>query len=178
LDKIINYNLLDETQERSMHVSIAEGKNSNIEKYLSIFDDCKHDAYISHSEVLCGRATHDLKWACDILPQMRQEFNDYLSHKKEFPVFEILLCGEMIGFVILEIDRKFKTAMLHDIMVKKDFQGKGAGTAALRQIEGYLKKKNIGMILLESGIQNKGAHDFLEKNGFTQISVEFAKRLD
>jgi N-acetylglutamate synthase-like GNAT family acetyltransferase len=156
---------------------VKEGKKSNIEKYISIFDECKHDAYLSHSEVLYGRATHDLKWTDDILPQMRQEFNYYLSHKNKFPVFEILLCGEIAGFVILEVDRKFKTAILHDIMIKIDFQGKGTGTEVLHKIEEYLKKKHIGMILLESGIRNKGAHEFFEKNGFTQISVEFAKRL-
>lgn len=157
---------------------VKEGKSSNIEKYISIFDECKHDAYISHGEILCGRATHDLKWADNILPQIKQEFNYYLSHKNRFSVFEILLCGEMVGFAILEVDRKFKTAILHDIMIKRDFQGKGAGKESLHQIEGYLKKENIGMILLESGIRNKDAHDFFEKNEFTPISIEFAKRLD
>jgi ribosomal protein S18 acetylase RimI-like enzyme len=178
LDKIIKYVSVNENKERSMKVSITAGKRSNIEKYVSIFDECKQDAYISHGEVLCGRATHDLKWADDILSQMRQEFNDYLSDTNRFSVFEILLCGEIAGFAILEIDRQFKTAQIHDIIIKKDFQGKGVGAEAIRVIEEYLKKENIGMILLESGIQNKNAHDFFEKNGYTQISVEFAKRLD
>jgi ribosomal protein S18 acetylase RimI-like enzyme len=84
----------------------------------------------------------------------------------------------MAGFAILGIDTVSKTAQIHDIMIKKEFQGKGAGTEAMHKIEEYLKNKNIGMILLESGMRNKDAHDFFEKNGFTQISVEFAKRLN
>jgi hypothetical protein len=79
--KIMKYALVDKTQDCGMNLAVTEGKVSNIEKYIAIFDDCKHDAYISHGEVLCGRATHDLKWADDILWQMRQEFHDYLSDK-------------------------------------------------------------------------------------------------
>jgi GNAT superfamily N-acetyltransferase len=169
---------VDETKVCGTDISIKEGIKSNIEKYVSIFDGCKHDAYISHGEVLCGRATHDLKWADDILSQMKQEFNYYLLHKEYFSVLEILLCGELIGFTILEVNAKFKTAIIHDMMVKKDFQGKGAGKETMHKIEEYLKSKNIGMILLESGIRNKNAHEFFEKNGFTQISVEFSKRIN
>jgi ribosomal protein S18 acetylase RimI-like enzyme len=93
-------------------------------------------------------------------------------------VLEILLCGELIGFTILKVDAKFKAAIIYDIMVKKDFQDRGVGKETLLKIEEYLKNKNIGMILLESGIRNKCAHEFFEKNGFTQISVEFSKRIN
>jgi len=45
------------------NVEIKKGKLIEIKKYLKIFEDCKHDSYISHGEVISGRATSELKWA-------------------------------------------------------------------------------------------------------------------
>jgi GNAT superfamily N-acetyltransferase len=160
----------------AVNVSIREGKQENIEQYLSIFRECRHDAYISHGEVLCGRATNDFKWADDILVQMKQEFVSDL-HSSDYIVFEILRDDEIIGFAILELCKKEKAAVLDDIMITKNAQGQGIGAETLRLIEAYLRSKNFGILLLESGIQNQKAHDFFEKNGFTQVSVEFAKQL-
>jgi GNAT superfamily N-acetyltransferase len=160
----------------AMNVSIKEGKQTNIEHYLSIFNECRHDAYISHGEVLCGRATHDFKWADDILAQIRQEFASDLC-SGNYTVFEILCADELVGFAILELYKEEKAAVLDDIMIAKNTQGQGVGAEALRLIEAHLRSENIGLLLLESGIQNKGAHEFFEKNGFTQVSVEYAKRL-
>jgi GNAT superfamily N-acetyltransferase len=159
------------------NIEIKKGKLTNIEEYLSIFDECKHNNYISHGEIIYGRASSGFKWADDIITQMRQEFNYYISNNN-YIVLEIIIESKLSGFAILELHKKTKTAILSDIMIKKDFQGKGAGTKALNKIEEHLKNENIGMVLLESGIRNKAAHDFFEKNGYTQISVEFAKRLD
>ncbi|MDR0561460.1 MAG: GNAT family N-acetyltransferase [Spirochaetaceae bacterium] len=157
-------------------ITLQEGKQENIEKYLSIFNECKHESYISHGEVLCGRATHNFKWTDDILAQMKDEFTDDLT-SENYTVLEILRLGEIAGFAIIELYKPEKVAVLDDIMIAKDAQGKGIGTEALRLIEAYLQSKNFGILLLESGVKNKGAHEFFEKNGFTQVSVEYAKRL-
>jgi len=161
-------------QPDNANVDIKKGKLKNIGKYLSIFNEVKHDSYISHGEVLCGRATHDMKWADDIIKQMKHEFVYYIFSRKCF-LFEILLSGEIEGFAIIELDKKVKAAVLSDIMVKKNNQGKGVGKEALRKIEEYLKKKGVGIILLESGINNESAHHFFEKNGYKKISAEFSK---
>jgi GNAT superfamily N-acetyltransferase len=161
----------------AVNVSIREGKQENIERYLSIFSECRHDAYISHGEVLCGRATNDFKWADDILVQMKREFaSDLSSH--DYILFEILRDDEVIGFAIVELYKSEKAAILDDIMISKNVQGQGVGTETLRLIEAYLRSRDFGILLLESGIQNKSAHEFFEKNGFAPVSVEYAKRLD
>lgn len=164
-------------QESDINVDIKKATLKNIEKYLSIFKETKHDAYISHGEVLCGRATHDFKWAENINSQMKQEFIYYIFHNKKYPMFEILVSGELIGFAIIEINKKTNSAILSDIMIKKTRQSKGTGKKTLIKIENYLKNKGIDILLLESGIKNKKAHDFFEKNGFTEISVEYSKNL-
>jgi ribosomal protein S18 acetylase RimI-like enzyme len=158
-------------------VNIKKGNIENIEKYLSIFEESKHDNYISHGEVFCGRATHDLKWAENIIVQMKQEFITYLENNEEYTIFEILSSGELIGFAIIELNKKTKVAILSDIMIKRGFQGGGIGTKALQEIEKRLKNENIGIILLESGINNKNVHKFFEKNGYTEISLEYSKVL-
>jgi GNAT superfamily N-acetyltransferase len=158
-------------------VDLKKGNIKNIEKYLSIFDESKHDSYISHGEVFCGRATHDLKWAENIIVQMKREFINYLENNEEYTVFEILSSDELIGFAIIELNKKTKVAILSDIMIKRGCQGGGIGTKALQEIEKCLKNENIGIILLESGINNKNVHKFFEKNGYTEISVEYSKVL-
>ncbi|MDR2424009.1 MAG: GNAT family N-acetyltransferase [Prevotellaceae bacterium] len=157
-------------------VTLQEGKEENIEKYLSIFNECKHEDYISHGEVLCGRATHNFKWADDILAQMENEFMDDLS-SENYALLEILQSNEIVGFAIIELYKPEKVAVLDDIMIAKNVQGKGIGAEALRLIDAYLQSKNFGILLLESGVANKDAHEFFEKNGFVQVSVEYAKLL-
>jgi len=166
----------NKNQSNNTNVDIKKGKIKNIGKYLSIFNECKDDNYISHGEVLYGRATHDLKWVDDIMTQMKHSFIFYLF-KKKYNVFEIYLSGELEGFAIIEQLKKTKAAILLDIMVKKNNQRKGIGKEALQKIEEYLKKKGMGIMMLESGIKNESAHHFFEKNGYTKISVEFSKKI-
>ena len=166
----------EKAQFNISNVEIKQGEIKHIQKYISIFDECKHDGYISHGEVLCGRATNDLKWADNINAQMNLEFTCGIISGK-YNVFEITSSEEIIGFAIIELHKKTKAAVLSDIMIRKNFQGKGVGKEALRKIEEFLKKINIGILILESGVKNTQAHEFFEKNGYTKISVEYSKGL-
>jgi len=159
-----------------INVEIEKGKLIRIKKYLNIFDDCKHDSYISHGEVISGRATSELKWAENIIAHMRREFI-YCIVFCEYKMFEILFSGELIGFATIKINKKSKSAILLDIMIKRDYQSKGIGREALHKIEKYLRKKDIKIIILESGIINEKAHLFFEKNGYTEISLVYSKSL-
>ena len=93
------------------------------------------------------------------------------------PPLICLLLGELTGFAIIEFNKETKAAVLSDIMIKENCQGKGIGKEALHKIEEYLKNRNTGIVLLESGINNEKAHNFFEKNGYNKISVEFFKNL-
>ena len=177
----MEYKVKDEVKDENRqsgnaNVDIKKGKIKNTEKYLSIFNECKHDGYISHGEVLCGRATHDFKWIDKINTKMKHEFIYYIL-SRDCDLLEILLAGELAGFAVIELNKKNKAAVLSDIMIKKNYQGKGAGKEALRKIEEYLKHRKISIILLESGINNETAHAFFEKNGYKKISAEFSKRI-
>ena len=159
-----------------LNVEIKKGRLKNIKKYLDIFDECKHDNYISHGEVISGRVTSDLKWADNIIQQMKQEFI-YCFINSRYEVFEILLSDVLIGFTSLEINKKTKSAVLSDIMIKKNYQCKGIGKEVLHKIEEYLRNKNIEIVLLENGIKNDTAHHFFEKNGYKKISIVYSKGL-
>jgi GNAT superfamily N-acetyltransferase len=163
--------------KKILHVDIKKGKLKNIKKYLDIFNECKHDSYISHGEVLCGRATHAMKWTENIINHMKREFIDCILNRK-YDLFEIQLSGEIMGFAILELYKKTRAAILSDIMIKRNNQGKGVGREALHKIEEYLRNKGIGIMLLESGVRNEDAHHFFEKNGHTKISVQYSKCLN
>jgi len=108
---------------------------------------------------------------------MRREFI-YCKVFRGYEIFEILFPSELIGFATIKINKKSKSAILLDIMIKMEFQNKGIGRDALNKIEEYLRKKNMKIIILESGIKNEKAHHFFEKNGYTEISLVYSKSLD
>jgi ribosomal protein S18 acetylase RimI-like enzyme len=67
--------------------------------------------------------------------------------------------------------------VLEDLMIKTGYQSRGIGTQAVRQIEEHLKNRGFEILLLESGLHNEGAHNSFEKNGFSKLSIEYARRL-
>jgi ribosomal protein S18 acetylase RimI-like enzyme len=79
-----------------------------------------------------------------------------------------LFSGELIDFATIKINKKSKSAILLDIMIKRDYQNKGIDRDALHKIEEYLRKKDMQTIILESGTKNEKAHHFFEKNGYTE----------
>jgi len=107
---------------------------------------------------------------------MKREFI-YCKIFNGYKIFEILFSGELIGFATIKINKKTKSAILLDIMIKRNYQCKGIGKEALKKIEEYLRKNDMEIVILESGIKNEKAHHFFENNGYTEISLVYSKKL-
>jgi len=163
-------------KEKKLIVRIKNGRLRNIKRYLSIFNETKSDDYISHSEVIGGRATGNMRWIKDISTRMKWEFIHYVLNR-ECDLLEIFSSDDLVGFAVIERNEKTGVAALSDIMIKESHQNKGVGKKALSEIEDFLKKKGTTTLILESGIHNERAHRFFESNGFEKISSSFIKNL-
>ena len=60
----------------------------------------------------------------------------------------------------------WKRAHIEEVIVKKEYRGKGIATVMFDKVKEYCKSNNIGVIKLMCGNQLTEAQRFYEKNGF------------
>lgn len=70
-----------------------------------------------------------------------------------------------------------RTGMVKDLYVKKDFQGKGIGTALLTDIEKILRSKGCGFVEINVFSQNHAARDFYKAMHYTEHTISMIKKL-
>ena len=63
------------------------------------------------------------------------------------------------------------------LAVDAEYQREGLGARLLREAEEYGRKNRISLILVNSGLQRTGAHQFYEKQGFFKKGYSFCKRI-
>lgn len=142
-----------------------------IETLVSFFIENKTIEFISHGEILSGRA-HDLTTWNENLDQVLFE------HWSNDSVLKIAILGEnkdILGFAIAEIIESSlnKYLILDDIMIGEKLRGHSLGKKMVDFIIDFSKCENIKAILCESGKNNIKAHSFLEKVGFEETSINF-----
>lgn len=64
-----------------------------------------------------------------------------------------------------------KVAILEDMIVSKEYQGKGIGTLLVLYAKDLSKKNGCRRITLLTDIENIYAHKFYERNGFTKSTM-------
>jgi len=135
--------------------------------------------YISHGEVLDGRAVDFSTWSPNLSDVLANEFDS--SYKEGVDKYtRISIYKEdnaMLGLALVEFDRNINTAILQDLIIDKDNRNKNAGRDFLGWIESELVKMNFDTMLLESGINNVSAHKFFERNDYHKCSVVMVKKL-
>ena len=136
--------------------------------------------YISHGEVIDGRANNMNEWKSDIKEIMREEFADAINNSFDAPHTFSKLCvtlqeDNIVALALVEFYPKTKIAILSDIIVDEPFRGEKIGESMLNWIETEVKLWGAKSIFLESGLQNKSAHHFFENMGFKTTSVVMAK---
>ena len=91
--------------------------------------------------------------------------------------------GQALGYVVCKLvertENPFKYAMRYldvdQISVRPIAQGKGVGTALMKQAEILARESNIPRIHLNSWGFNTGAHEFFERMGFEKFNHRFWK---
>lgn len=149
----------------------------------SFFEENVNIPYISHYEVQYGRALDFTKWRGDIKEFIFKEFRDNILLATELTKkYRLAMAhnnGEVVGLVFLTINNAGPVPFLeiNDFLVHKNMRHRGIGSLILKWIEAELSATDVRRIFLESGIHNKNAHRFFERNGYNTCSKIMVKEI-
>jgi len=156
--------------------------SSSLTEITELFVGNVSKIYISHGEVIDGRANNMNDWKANIKAIMKEEFSDAMVNTFEmqntFTKLSIALLDEkIIALALVSFYPKTKIAILCDIIVDASFRGQKIGESMLKWIETEIKLWGAKFIFLETGLQNKSAHHFFENRGFKATSVVMVKNI-
>lgn len=152
---------------------------TRLKELVDFFMTHKTDSYISHGEILSGRADDSHHWSTNLESILSKQFNDDFNGEDSTTKLKILIAekndGTMIGMVVFHIiNSGFKNyAVLEDMLLDHSIRGQSIGSKLLETAIDESKHWGISLMLLESGIDNHGAHHFFEKYGFKKVSENY-----
>ena len=148
-----------------------QDKNKRKEETVNFFIEHRTNSYISHSEIMSGRAKSATKWS--------ENFAEILSTELDEDDCNLItiedIHNKIIGIAILRIYRKY--LIIEDMIVDGSLRGMSLGKKLMDFIHNFAAEKKVKALFLESGITNDKAHSFFEKNGFEKVSVIYIKTL-
>lgn len=133
--------------------------------------------YISHGEILSGRALSAEEWDKDLALKISEEFSKAVAawkNDRSMGLVGIEIEGKLSGLALVEVKRPDGApvfAILHDLVLTKSRRNGGFGSAFMSWFEKELSSKGIRRVILESGVKNKKAHGFFERLGYRQVSL-------
>ncbi|SMC34674.1 GNAT family N-acetyltransferase [Chryseobacterium sp. YR221] len=151
---------------------------TRIEELVDFFITHKTDSYISHSEIMYGRALDSQHWN----PDLKAIFTEQLMSDYDYDgtsKLHILIVedseGKIVGMLVFNvISSPFKKyAILEDMLLDSTVRGQSLGSKLLEKVIEEAKNWNISFIMLESGVNNHGAHHFFGKYGFQKVSESY-----
>ncbi|MCS4305598.1 MULTISPECIES: GNAT family N-acetyltransferase [Chryseobacterium] len=151
---------------------------TRVKELVDFFITHKTDSYISHGEMMSGRAIDSHHWNPDLdvilTEQLLTDFNSDGSTKLNILIAEDenkQIVGMMVFNVINSPFKKY--AILEDMLLDQSVRGQSLGSKLLEKAIEESKNWNISFILLESGVDNHGAHHFFGKYGFQKVSESY-----
>ena len=86
--------------------------------------------------------------------------------------------GEAVGTYALVLVRHLshrggRSAVVEDVVVRTDWQGRGVGRAMMAHAAGQARAAGCYKLALSSGLARDGAHRFYERLGFERHGVSF-----
>ena len=152
---------------------------AEIDEIVAFFMRNTDTGYISHGEILDGRATDAKTWSPRLRKRLQREF-ECAVQDGDHPQARLAVAqldGRMAGMAFIQYayPKDGPVATLSDIVVARDDRGNGIGQALVRWLEPQWQTEGIRFTLAESNIGNIAAHAFLEQNGFRKISATFLK---
>ncbi|AZA83774.1 N-acetyltransferase [Chryseobacterium lactis] len=151
---------------------------TRVEELVDFFITHKTDSYISHSEIMYGRALDAQHWN----PDLRAVFTEQLMTDYDYDgtsKLKILIAEnedeKIVGMLVFNIiSSPFKKyAILEDMLLDQAVRGQSLGSKLMEEVITEAKKWDISFIMLESGVNNHGAHHFFGKYGFEKVSESF-----
>lgn len=153
---------------------------SRVKELVNFFITHKTESYISHGEMISGRAENPQEWSTNLEHILTEQFStDFNAENSSTSKLNILVAenndGAIIGMLVFNVIYSgFKNyAVLEDMLLDHSYRGQSIGSTLLENAVEESKNWDISFILLESGINNKGAHHFFEKYGFKKVSENY-----
>ncbi|MCR9130716.1 MAG: GNAT family N-acetyltransferase [Alphaproteobacteria bacterium] len=130
--------------------------------------------YISHSEVLWGRARNADEWSSDLEAVVRREFEHadsdvFRAVARVDNELAALICTRFVS----QDGAKF--LVLEDLIVAPGHRRTGLARLLVREAERAAEEFRADWLVLESGWRNAGAHKFFESLGYAPISQTMMK---
>ena len=139
--------------------------------------------YISHSELQGGRALSPTDWRPNLPDILRAELAPRLQPgtpaPDSRPVAVAEQGGALVGLALVTFAAAAPVpfAIVDDLIVSPGTRGRGIGKGMVDWIAAEARARGIGRLFLESGLANKRAHDFFEREGFRPTSVVMMREL-
>jgi ribosomal protein S18 acetylase RimI-like enzyme len=167
----------DEGGMSDLDLSWAESVEERREAARFLAASIKDDpAYISHGEVQQALSRDAKSWAPDLEARLVRELEGAVAGRG---VALARRGGELVGIASASWETKAPTphAVLADLAVRPDIRDQGVGLALVKFVEAEAAKRGLKWMFLESGLKNRRAHAFFEREGFNVLSKVFVKRL-
>jgi GNAT superfamily N-acetyltransferase len=152
-----------------------------IDDIVAFFIRHTDTGYISHGEIMDGRAIDTDTWSPRLRKRLHREFETAMAGGAQPPARLAIarLDGQMAGmaFVQYAYPQDGPISTLSDIVIAKADRGNGIGQALIHWLETEWRREGIRFTIAESNIGNTSAHAFLEQNGFRKISATFLKTI-
>lgn len=147
------------------------------EELVEFFITHKTDSYISHGEIISGRALDSNHWNPDLKEILTAQFDSGFNADQNSKL-KILVAeneaGKTIGMLIFNIITGFKNyAVLEDMLLDQSLRGQSLGSTLLGKAVEESRNWNISFMMLENGLNNTGAHHFFNKYGFKKVSENY-----
>jgi len=143
-------------------------------------------SYISHGEIMDGRATDLGNWSPALIDIITSDFEEAVLNACDPLADGLHLVGAFKGnfpegLALYEYvaGRRSRYAVIHDFIVSKDARRQSLGSSMLMWLENQFREaENIKHVFLESGKTNDPAHIFFQHHGYRQCSLTMMKEIN
>lgn len=109
----------------------------------------------------------DVEESPELLEDSRKNMKYNLTSGK-YDVYEFLVDGEVVGHIVVVLERLYPGVTVEDFFIRREFRRKGYGTQALHALMEHLGEQELD---LDVFCWNKRAMAFYKSFGFKEISL-------
>lgn len=134
--------------------------------------------YISHGEIQTGLSTDGKTWSPDLEARFLAEARSDQSGRSLAVARDANNAIVAAAAVSWNFDTEAaRFATLQDLAVEPSLRSQGLGARMVEFVEHEARARRAAWLFLESGKDNRRAHEFFGRAGFREVSHVFAKRL-
>ncbi|MGC8608952.1 MAG: GNAT family N-acetyltransferase [Thermoplasmata archaeon] len=150
------------------------------------FEHLRDDEFPEYWEYAIKSGMHDMQKAglfdkSITYKEAEEQFKKYLPSGLNTPghhIMHILERNVVVGNIWFEIrSRSIKEAYLWDIIIFKEYQGKGYGRQSMMKLEMFLKKEGVKQISLNVFPFNTVARNLYQTSGYREAAITMIKYL-